>query len=115
MFFFDPQTEPNADPSLDVFEIDDIEFGVFSTFSSKENNLTDFTVYPNPATDFVNINSADSIDSYRIYDLTGRVVKRSSPYTNNFRIDVTSLNKGVYMVKLNSGDKTGSIKLIKDN
>lgn len=115
VFFFDPQTEPNADPSLDVFEIDDIEFGVFSTFSSKENNLTDFTVYPNPATDFVNINSADTIDSYRIYDLTGRVVKRSSPYSNNFRIDVTSLNKGVYMVKLNSGDKTGSIKLIKNN
>jgi len=115
VFFFDPQTEPNADPSLDVFEIDDIEFGVFSTFSLKENNLTDFTVYPNPATDFVNINSADSIDSYRIHDLTGRVVKKSSPYSNNFRIDVTSLNKGVYMVKLNSGDKTGSIKLVKDN
>ncbi|MGB2342606.1 MAG: T9SS type A sorting domain-containing protein [Flavobacteriaceae bacterium] len=115
VFFFDPQTEPNADPSLDVFEIDDIELGVFSALSVKENNLIDFTVYPNPATDLVNINSANSIDSYSIYDLTGRVVKNSNPNSNNFRIDVTSLSKGVYLVKLNSGDKTSSVKLIKEN
>jgi hypothetical protein len=104
-----------ADPSLDVFEIDDIELGVFSALSVKENNLIDFTVYPNPATDLVNINSANSIDSYSIYDLTGRVVKNSNPNSNNFRIDVTSLSKGVYLVKLNSGDKTSSVKLIKEN
>lgn len=116
VFFFDVQTDDTeADPVLDVFDVDDFVFGEFASLSTKNISLSDFTVYPNPATDFVNINSADTIDSYRIYDLTGRVVKRSSPYSNNFRIDVTSLNKGVYLVKLNSGDKTGSIKLIKDN
>ena len=116
IFFFDVQTDATeADPVLDVFDVDDFVFGEFASLSTKNISLSDFTVYPNPATDFVNINSADTIDSYRIYDLTGRVVKRSSPYSNNFRIDVTSLNKGVYLVKLNSGDKTGSIKLIKDN
>ena len=116
VFFFDIQTDSTeADPVLDVFDVDDFVFGEFASLSTKNISLSDFTVYPNPATDFVNINSADTIDSYRIYDLTGRVVKRSSPYSNNFRIDVTSLNKGVYLVKLNSGDKTGSIKLIKDN
>ena len=116
VFFFDVQTDATeADPVLDVFDVDDFVFGEFASLSTKNVSLSDFTVYPNPATDFVNINSADTIDSYRIYDLTGRVVKRSSPYSNNFRIDVTSLNKGVYLVKLNSGDKTGSIKLIKDN
>ena len=119
VFFFDIETskpsETGADATLDVFDVDDFVFGEFASLSTKNISLSDFTVYPNPATDFVNINSADTIDSYRIYDLTGRVVKRSSPYSNNFRIDVTSLNKGVYLVKLNSGDKTGSIKLIKDN
>ena len=119
VFFFDVQTnnpsETGADASLDVFDVDDFVFGEFASLSIKNNSLSDFTVYPNPTTDFVNINSANTIDSYRIHDLTGRVVKRSSPNSNNFRIDVTSLNKGVYMVKLNSGDKTGSIKLVKDN
>ena len=119
VFFFDIETskpsETGADATLDVFDVDDFVFGEIASLSTKNISLSDFTVYPNPATDFVNINSADTIDSYRIYDLTGRVVKSSSPYSNNLRIDVTSLNKGVYMVKLNSGDKTGSIKLIKDN
>lgn len=119
VFFFDIETskpsETGADASLDVFDVDDFVFGEFASLSIKNNSLSDFTVYPNPTTDFVNINSANTIDSYRIHDLTGRVVKSSSPYSNNFKIDVTSLNKGVYLVKLNSGDKTGSIKLIKDN
>ena len=116
VIFFDIATDRPEDESTDTFDIDDVKFGSYAVLSSRHfEKLTNVNLYPNPATNFVNINSADTIDSYRIYDLTGRVVKRSSPYSNNFRIDVTSLNKGVYMVKLNSGDKTGSIKLIKDN
>ena len=116
VIFFDIQTNKPTDESQDTFDVDDITFGTYASLST--NNLKEFTdinLYPNPATDFVNINSADSIDSYRIHDLTGRVVKRSSPYSNNFRIDVASLNKGVYLVKFNSGEKTGSTKLIIDN
>ena len=119
VFFFDIQTnnptETGADPSLDVFDVDDFAFGEFASLSTKNNSLSDFTVYPNPSTDFININSFDKIDGYSIYDLTGRVVKNSNPNSNNFRIDVTSLSKGVYLVKLNSGDKTSSVKLIKEN
>ena len=116
VIFFDIQTNKPDDESQDTFNVDDITFGTYSSLSTNDlKEFTDINLYPNPATDFVNINSADTIDSYLIHDLTGRVVESSNPNSNNFRIDVTSLNKGVYLVKLSSGDKTSSIKLIKDN
>lgn len=119
VFFFDVQTnkptETGADPALDVFDVDDFTFGEFASLSSKKNSLSDFTVYPNPSSDFVKINSGETIDEFSIYDLTGRVVSYSNPKQNNFTIDISSLNTGVYLVRLHSGDKTSSIKLIKDN
>jgi hypothetical protein len=89
----------------------------YNSGTASVGKIQDFelSLYPNPVKDIANIETGESIDMVRIYDLTGRMVKQANPYSNNFRIDVTSLNKGVYMVKLNSGDKTGSIKLIKDN
>ena len=89
----------------------------YNSGTASVGKIQDFelSLYPNPVKDIANIETGESIDMVRIYDLTGRMVKQANPYSNNFRIDVTSLNKGVYMVKLNSGDKTGSIKLIKNN
>ena len=114
--FFDIQTDKPADESSDTFDIDDVKFGSYAVLSNRHfEKLEDVSLHPNPSTDFININAADTIEKYSIYDLTGRVVKNSNPNSNNFRIDVTSLNKGIYLVKLSSGDKTGSIKLIKDN
>ena len=113
---FDIQTDKPADESTDTFDIDDVKFGSYAVLSSRHfEKLANVNLYPNPSSDFININSADTIQEYSIYDLTGRVVKNSNPNSNNFIIDITALNKGVYLVKLNSGDKTGSIKLIKDN
>ena len=116
VIFFDIQTDRPADESSDTFDIDDVKFGSYAVLSSRNfEKLKDVSLYPNPSKDFININSFDKVDGYSIYDLTGQVVKNSNPNSNNFRIDVTSLSKGVYLVKLNSGGKTSSVKLIKEN
>jgi hypothetical protein len=116
VIFFDIQTDKPADETSDTFDVDDVKFGSYTALSSGHlENLTNVNLHPNPSTDFIIINSADIIEKCSIYDLTGRVVKGSNPNSNNFSVDVTSLNKGIYLVKLSSGDKTGSIKLIKDN
>ncbi|WP_343697360.1 T9SS type A sorting domain-containing protein [Flavobacterium sp.] len=69
------------------------------------NNKEPFlTFYPNPANDFVqiNTNNNDEIENVRIYDLNGKLVNEISNYKNN-KIDVSRLSKGIYnmQVKLN--------------
>ena len=71
------------------------------------------TLYPNPTSDFVRISAGESIDLVRVFDVTGRVVKESSPEKSDFSLNVSGLSKGVYLVKLNSGDKEATTKLIK--
>ena len=113
VIFFDAQMAASADPADDVFMIDDITFGEFATLSTSKISLSDVSIYPNPAKDFVNISAAEKIDLIRIYDLTGRVVLQSTPNREKLNINVTDFSKGVYLVKLNAGDKESTIKLIK--
>lgn len=73
----------------------------------------ELSLYPNPVKDIAMISSAESVDLVRVFDLTGRIVKQTTPNSNNFDLDVADLSKGVYLVKLNAGDKEATTKLIK--
>ena len=84
-----------------------ITFGNCSdlTLQTPDNLIKSVHLYPNPTSDFVRISAGESIDLVRVFDVTGRVVKESSPEKSDFSLNVSNLSKGVYLVKLNSGDK----------
>lgn len=68
----------------------------------------DITLYPIPVKDRLYING--QYDRLSIYNVNGTVI---SEYDNPVSsIDVTSLNTGIYMVKIISGDNTLTKKLI---
>jgi hypothetical protein len=113
VIFFDAQTVKSADTADDVFMIDDITLGEFATLSNSKISISDVSVYPNPAKNFVNISAGEKIDSATIYDLTGRIVKRSYPNKEIFDFNISDLSNGIYLVKLNAGDKESTTKLIK--
>ena len=73
-----------------------------------------FTIYPNPATDIVNIskNSAIEITAINISDINGRIVKQVA--TNVEAISVSDLSPGVYFVKINTASDTATTKLVKN-
>jgi hypothetical protein len=73
----------------------------------------DIIMYPNPATDIINIQFRDSYDKceIQIVDLTGKVVLKQITYSiNNAVINISELNRGIYFVKL---VKYGNEKVIK--
>ena len=63
------------------------------TQSSKKVLIDDFKIYPNPVSNRVSVSAAESIDSMRIYDLSGRLVKQASPRKAAFSVDVSGLSK----------------------
>ena len=113
VIFFDAQMAASADPADDVFMIDDITFGEFASLNTSKISISDVSIYPNPAKNFVNISAGEKIDSARIYDLTGRIVKQLTPNKERFNLNIRDLSKGVYLVKLNAGEKESTTKLIK--
>jgi len=78
---------------------------------------TNFSVFPNPANDFVTISNADniSVNAISITDLNGRVVKQNT-YSNvtNVQVNVSDLASGVYMMSISSDKGSVTKKIIKN-
>lgn len=70
-----------------------------------------FSAYPVPASDHVEIVASGMIDELVILDLQGRCVMRSSPGATRISVDVSILPAGVYVARIQCGDKTGTLKI----
>ena len=84
-----------------------------AAFSRKANNL--ISVWPNPATDFLNINTGElrvsSLTYISVFDLNGRELLKI-PFSE--RINISSLHEGVYIVVTSmNGRAVGYNRLIK--
>lgn len=71
-----------------------------SPLSVDQITSSDFSVYPNPATDAINVkfNGNVEITSALVYDLSGRVILNTT--LGNQMIDVKSLSTGSYILSL---------------
>lgn len=72
-----------------------------------------YKVWPNPASTVLNFanNATSTINSIQITDLNGRTVKEVKGMVE--QINISELNAGLYFVKVNSNEGTGTTKIIK--
>ncbi len=72
-------------------------------------------MFPNPTSGSVTISTGNTtIDEIQITDIIGRVVfTEMTLKSGSIHLDVSSLNKGVYFVKLSAGVYSETVKLIK--
>lgn len=96
------------------------EFGISSIFTVDNLTLSEtlgidepgrkgVTVYPNPATDIVNISGYQGTAA--IFDATGKQVL-AQEYTGD-GIDISRLRQGIYVLRFNDGTKIQNTKIIK--
>ena len=85
------------------------------TLSVNDFTLENLSLYPNPATNEVNIKWNTSEDvTVKIYNTLGKLMfyGRNINVSNEFRIDVSAFETGVYFVKLNTSKGEITKKLI---
>lgn len=82
-----------------------------STGLSDSKNQLAIKLYPNPATNRLNIESNQKIDRYIIYNLLG---EHQLEGINNNSIDISMLTLGIYLIKLESDNSSSIIKFIKE-
>ena len=95
--------------------IDLVEISVCDTVLEVEEEeiFEKITLYPNPANDIINIKSQEIVDEITIYNLLGQEVVRVIPNAIQSQIDIAALEVGVYIVKVKTGSKIGSYKIVK--
>lgn len=74
-----------------------------------------FYVYPNPANDAISIELESSEDiTYQLLNMAGRILLSGEISEGFFSIDLSSLNSGVYGLRIANGTATQSTKIIKN-
>ena len=74
------------------------------------------TIYPNPASEFVNIkfNSTSKNNSIKIFDATGRLVKNmENVKSGENTINVSELENGLYLINVNDGRSSVTKRIVK--
>lgn len=77
-----------------------------NTAGIEENVLSSVDIYPNPASDVINISLKNELvnTEVSIVDAMGRVVLNQSIENDFVSLDVANLEKGIYFVKVSNGE-----------
>ncbi|HPZ25015.1 MAG TPA: T9SS type A sorting domain-containing protein [Kaistella sp.] len=85
-----------------------LNIGVLAT---GENALANLQVYPNPATDVLNITKVSGNATYTIYNIAGQMVSKGKIADN--KVPVSKLQSGVYMISIEDKGNVEKVKFIK--
>jgi hypothetical protein len=89
---------------------DEFVFGHY--FGITEVPGIDASIYPNPSSDFVNIDSAEEITRITLRTIDGRVLLSVEEPGENTRLSTDELNSGIYLLELHTMTASGVYKLL---
>jgi len=112
--FFNFNVVPSA---TETYYLDNVSFGNLSTGITEYRSNPTFTVYPNPANDFVTIDASllEDVNQIVVTNSIGQVVLQKNVSALDNKIDVSNFDNGVYFMILNSelGRKTSKFMVSK--
>jgi hypothetical protein len=69
-------------------------------------------IYPNPATDYIQLSSIGGMANIQICNLVGQQVM-SATYTKNATIDISGIPSGIYIITIRGNGMETRCKLLK--
>ncbi|WP_294819833.1 choice-of-anchor L domain-containing protein [uncultured Flavobacterium sp.] len=87
---------------------------VHTTMGNGRDLFEGFISYPNPVKDVMYISNTTAIDNVAVYSIVGQLVQRNAAGTDTVSLDLRSLAKGIYIVKVQSGNTEKTIRIVKD-
>ncbi|WP_208022776.1 T9SS type A sorting domain-containing protein [Flavobacterium jejuense] len=88
-----------------------IEVGSLATKTFGNNQIQ---LFPNPVKDILNVYSIESIKTVTVFNTLGQEIKKLIPNQENFQIDFSTIEKGIYFLKMESNLQTNRMKITKN-
>lgn len=85
-----------------------LEIGTLATVDTAVSNVR---VYPNPATDVLNVSKVSNNATYSIYNVAGQIVAKGKIADN--KVQVAKLQAGVYIISVEDNGNVEKVKFIK--
>jgi PKD-like domain/Metallo-peptidase family M12/Secretion system C-terminal sorting domain len=96
-----------------------VSFGCRTADDNTETIEESFRVYPNPATDKLNVvvNANDNATvSLKLFDISGRILisenRMANEGVNTFALDINHLSKGIYLLEINNDSNIQKTKVV---
>lgn len=100
----DEVNNPSINSTIHVIEA--------STLSNESFVSNEFSIYPNPTSNIININTLHDLKNYEIFDVSGKLVDSNAFSTK--QINVNQLNSGTYFLVINTENQLRkTLKFIK--
>ena len=90
---------------------EEAHFKTVGELGNNDNILSNVVIYPNPATNNLNIQNAEN-SSIKVFDLLGRIVALENNISLNQQLDVSKLTTGTYLIKIINGNQVKTDKFI---
>jgi hypothetical protein len=90
---------------------EEAHFKTVGELGNNDNILSNVVIYPNPATNNLNIQNAEN-SSIKVFDLLGRIVVLENNISLNQQLDVSKLTTGTYLIKIINGNQVKTDKFI---
>ena len=105
-------TTPQAQDVVDYYTIEVLDC---STSGIEENNLSNIVAFPNPTEDVLTLNGLNgSTESIAILNTNGQVMMNySTVQSSHFNINVSTLESGIYFVKIIENNELRTIRFVK--
>ena len=84
----------------------------FTIIEEMSANSLEINIYPNPASNNLNIECGERINNLELYDAIGRMLIRKTNVLDNVSIDVSNLESGMYILKIRTSNGSGEYKVI---
>ena len=86
---------------------------VTTTLSSDSFDNANFTAYPNPVKDVLNVSYTSEISSIRVINMIGQEVISKNINATSTQVDMSQLSAGTYIVNVTVGDNVKTLKVVK--
>ncbi|CAI8312426.1 MAG: Uncharacterised protein [Flavobacterium sp. SCGC AAA160-P02] len=100
----------------DVLSWDEITIEIYTALSTTENELIDFSYFPNPTIDHLYFSFEDQYSSIRIqlYDVKSQLIQEETFYNSkDILFQIQDVANGIYFVLVTKDNKTFPLKIFK--
>jgi len=80
---------------------------------TEANEIEEFTFFPNPVDDILNLNAGVPIESVSIFSISGQKIIEQQLSTTNSQLDLSNLTTGIYLMQAVVGGQEETFKIIK--
>ncbi|HEX8270879.1 MAG TPA: T9SS type A sorting domain-containing protein [Flavobacterium sp.] len=111
---------PGSTLYVRVYEYNNDGMGAFgisaydASLASASFDNANFSFYPNPVKDVLNLSYTENISNVSVFNLLGQEVVTRSINATTGQVDMSRLASGTYLVKVTADQQTNTIKVIKE-